>query len=150
MAFGEESDDSLTRRFGMRMHVVIAVAFLLNQVPATVVAEDQQKGLEQLKGSWEVTKSEPEFSPKRLVFDGNKLTIVFGEEEKKETKIRIDVSAKPAQIDIDPDKENSLGIYEVSGDTLRICFATTKGGKRPTEFKASEGVILVTLKREKK
>src|SRR5262249_24996061 len=130
----------------MRMCVVLAAVLTYSQVSTSVMAEDQPKGLAQLRGSWQVTKSEPKFEPKRLVFDGDKLTIVFDETEKKEATIKIDSSVKPTQIDI-VGRNKFLGIYEVSEDTLRICFP--KGGKRPTEFKAEKGVILVTLKREK-
>jgi len=139
----------IIREVIMQVGVVLAAVFALNQVPAPVRANDQPKGREQLRGAWEVEKSEPRFEPKRLVFDGDKLTVVFDEKEKKQATIKIDPAAKPAQIDIIRDKEKSLGIYEVSGDTLRICFSP-RGEKRPAEFKAGEGVILVTLKRQKK
>ena len=133
----------------MRVDIILAVAFALSQVPTAVVAEDQPTGLEQLRGSWEVVKSEPKFEPKRLIFEGNKVTAAFSETEKKEATVKIDPAAKPAQTDVITDKEKILGIYEVSGDTLRLCISP-KGKKRPAEFKAGEGVFLVTLKREKK
>jgi hypothetical protein len=31
-----------------------------------------------------------------------------------------------------------LGIYEISGDTLKVCF-DPEGKKRPTEFKSASG-----------
>ena len=34
-----------------------------------------------------------------------------------------------------------LGIYELDGDTLRICFALPDRAVRPTEFSASKGTI---------
>ena len=45
--------------------------------------------------------------------------------------------------------DKSLGIYELDGDKLKICFAKERTG-RPTEFKRADGVTVVTLKREKK
>jgi hypothetical protein len=40
-------------------------------------------------------------------------------------------------------------IYELEGDTLRICYAL-EGTKRPTEFKVTgEKVLLVTYKKTK-
>jgi uncharacterized protein (TIGR03067 family) len=44
-----------------------------------------------------------------------------------------------------------LGIYELDGDTLRICFALPDRAVRPTEFSASKGTIraLTEFKREK-
>src|SRR5207248_2683156 len=104
----------------MRRGVVLAAAWALTQVSASTAADDPQKALNQLRGSWVVGKSEPKFEPKRLVFDGAKLTVVFDENEKKEVTIKIDPAAKPAQIDIVGDEQKSLGIYEVKGDMLRI------------------------------
>src|SRR5262249_8449066 len=117
--------------------------------PAFAAAQDD-KGLAELRGTWTVVKSEPKFEPKKLVFDGDKVTVVFTEDDKKETKVKVDSKAKPAQLDfLRNGKVESPGIYEVNGDMLRLCF-TEGDGKRPTEFKAGAGVILVTLKREKK
>jgi uncharacterized protein (TIGR03067 family) len=113
-----------------------------------VVPENkEQTGLDPLRGSWEVVKSEPKFEPKRLVFAGDRLTVVFNETKKGEVRIKVDSKARPAYIDIFGDKEKSLGIYEVSGDTLRICFSDSE---RPARFEARKGVFLITLKREKK
>jgi uncharacterized protein (TIGR03067 family) len=134
----------------MRTCVVLVAVLALTQAPASEAADEEQTGLEQLRGSWEVVKkSVPDFEAKRLIFDGAKFTVVLDEKEKEEVKFKIDATAKPMRIDILAKKETNLGIYELNGDTLRICFAI-KGSKRPTEFKAGEDVILVTLKREKK
>ena len=49
-------------------------------------------------------------------------------------------------------EENEIkGIYELKGDTLRICGAG-QGGERPKEFKSDEGsdAMLLTFRREKK
>jgi uncharacterized protein (TIGR03067 family) len=41
------------------------------------------------------------------------------------------------------------GIYELDGDTLKVCYMTTKGAERPKKFEAKPAVVLI-LKREKK
>ncbi len=117
------------------------------------ISAGQSKGLELLRGSWEVTEVEPkEDGPqfKRLIFDGNKLIVVVDEMDKKELRIWIDPAVKPAQIDIADDRIASFGIYEVSGDTIRICLSKSPN-TRPTAFKTGQNVeIMITLKREKK
>jgi uncharacterized protein (TIGR03067 family) len=140
----------------MRVCVILAAVFALGQVPTPKRAEDKAKELEQLRGSWQITKIEPLMpDPTRMIFDGDKLTVVFADQQHKNLTIMIDPAAKPAQMDSIEDlgkgeKVKTLGIYEVSGDTLRICVPRPSDGKRPAEFKAGEGVILATLKREKK
>ena len=44
----------------------------------------------------------------------------------------------------------SPGIYELDGDTLKVCYAID-GGKRPAEFKAKPGSkhVLIVFKRLK-
>jgi len=77
----------------------------------------------------------------------------FPEEVRK--TIKLNPKAKPKELDINgtdgPNKGKTiLAIYELDGDTLRVCYDL--GGKnRPTEFKTKEGsqLFLVTYKREK-
>jgi uncharacterized protein (TIGR03067 family) len=149
----------------MRLFLLLVTTVAATQVVTSREGDEEHKGLEQLRGSWQVVKAEPSghdgsplFEPKRLAFNGNKVTAFFDKagKQKKETRVKVNPKAKPAQIDMQRDeraKDAFLGIYEVSGDTLRICFFDGPPRYRPTEFKALNGpearVILVTLKREK-
>jgi uncharacterized protein (TIGR03067 family) len=130
--------------------VVLACLFTCLH-PLTVRAADDNKGLEQLRGTWTVTKADPKFEAKKMIFDGEKLTMVFSDKpgDSKSVTIKVDPQPKPAQIDFVTDREKSPGIYEVSGDTLKICFAAG-ATNRPTEFKSADDIIFVTLQREKK
>ncbi len=68
----------------------------------------------------------------------------------------IDTTKNPKTIDIEVMADEYkgmvyLGIYELDGDTLRICLALPDRPERPTEFSASHGTLraLSELKREK-
>lgn len=122
---------------------------------AVPAADTEQKALEQLRGAWDVVKwAGPFFETRRLVFDGAKVTVVWLEGQGREAlkkkeyelKIKVDPTAKPMRIDFVVGDAAGPGIYELSGDTLRVCFPA-KGTKRPTEFTAWDDVTFATLKR---
>jgi uncharacterized protein (TIGR03067 family) len=90
----------------------------------------------------------------KLVIKDDKYTVTVGEAVDKGTA-KLNPKAKPKELDITgtdgPNKGKTiLAIYELDGDTLRICYDLT-GKNRPTEFKTKEGtqLFLVTYKREK-
>ena len=65
----------------------------------------------------------------------------------------VDPSQKPKSMDFtlekDKTKRTTGAIYELQGDTLKICYF--EGGKgRPKEFVSDEKTVLGVLKREKK
>jgi uncharacterized protein (TIGR03067 family) len=70
---------------------------------------------------------------------------------------QIDASKKPKTIDNevtagDQKGKTIQGIYEIDGDTLRVCVVLPGRGERPTEFsgRAGSGCNLTVYKREKK
>jgi uncharacterized protein (TIGR03067 family) len=76
----------------------------------------------------------------------------------EEVEYTADMTKKPATIDIKPRAGGPggapdrlvLGIIEVRGDTMRLCFGKD-AADRPKEFKADleKGVAVITLKRVK-
>jgi uncharacterized protein (TIGR03067 family) len=90
----------------------------------------------------------------KLVIKDGTYTVTTGPNVDKGT-IKLNPSAKPKALDIagtdGPNKGKTiLAVYELDGDTLRICYDLSGKG-RPTEFKTKEGtqLFLVTYKREK-
>jgi uncharacterized protein (TIGR03067 family) len=140
-------------------------------------ADEKAPGdLKSLEGAWNVDAMEwgRGSLPKELmegykfVFAGNKLTWqaaigmtsrngkIFASDGTFPCDFKIDPSKKPKEIDITLHLKQGdrtvLGIYEIKGDALKVCFFDSKSGRRPTEFATKEGlnIGLITLTRAKK
>ena len=90
----------------------------------------------------------------KLTMSDGKYTVKVGEQIDKGT-VKLEPTTKPKAMDITgtegPNKGKTfLAIYELTGDTLRICYDLA-GKKRPTEFKTAKDTqqFLVSYKREK-
>jgi uncharacterized protein (TIGR03067 family) len=153
--------------------VLVLVALMGADAPRDKV--DQEKNA--LEGTWVVVKAELDgeaFRPledAKFVFSKGTLKVEeWGDWEK--VTLKLDPSRDPKHVDFIPakggEKERSQGIYQLRGDTLKLCMAAndaegtaTKGkpedaGKgratvkpRPRQFDSKQGFLL-TLKREQK
>ncbi|HYV36324.1 MAG TPA: TIGR03067 domain-containing protein [Gemmataceae bacterium] len=129
-----------------------------------VVAAAQDKGVKDgskdkdlLLGTWQVTtateggvkKPPEETATIQMVFASDKITLRI-DGVGKDAAYKIDASKKPKQIEITPEgsPQKLLGIFELAGDSLKLCVSHEEG-MRPTEFKSDAGskVILIELKR---
>jgi uncharacterized protein (TIGR03067 family) len=122
-------------------------------------AKDDQKAMQ---GTWKIEKADfsDEAPPQealdmmRLVIEGEVITVVRGDGQKRPAKFKLDPAKSPRAIDITPQEGASAGktfpgIYEISGETLKICFS--EADTRPGEFAGKgEKTRCITLKREKK
>ncbi len=112
---------------------------------------DLEKELEKFQGRWTFESSEAdgkelpaaELKGFILTFEGDKHTVKKGDELIQAGTMKLDPSKSPKAIDVTitvgPGKGTvMLGIYELSGDTLKVCF-DAQGKKRPTEFKSAPG-----------
>lgn len=119
--------------------------------------EKPKPDAEAILGAWVLDKFEGEDQPPPGVTikfnfskDG-KLAIELGDQMREKGGYKLDPSKKPKAIDItDPEGDAGLGIYELDGDTLKICLVDDKNAARPTEFKVTgKKTMLFTLKRAK-
>ncbi len=144
----------------MNLMMVLAAGLL-------VTADDdaKKKELEQMQGVWQVVgvESNGEKAPKervekanlRLTIKGNKYVYKAGDKDVGEGSFEIDVAKNPKTIDFsgttkDGKVEKTIGIYELKGDTMRVCFVPADE-ERPKELatKAGAKATIMEYKRAK-
>ncbi len=123
-------------------------------------AKDAPKEQGKIEGDWLVESVEgpKEVPPETVTFQFTKdqISILEGPKGRPENAgYALDRTKKPPTIDITPGRKGQkteviLGIIEVSGDQMTLCFARD-GLPRPKEFKgdAANGIMLIKLKRIK-
>jgi uncharacterized protein (TIGR03067 family) len=127
---------------------------------ATAVGEEK-KDWERIEGTWTcvsrvfIGRKTPaeELKGSKVVFKGSTLTVSKGKERERFT-YKLDPSARPRAIDLVSrarGKEKTLAIYELKGDTLKICWSEKVPEARPTRFAcdADSGQTMIVLKRKK-
>jgi uncharacterized protein (TIGR03067 family) len=129
----------------------------MNALPALaaallLTADDPAKSdLDQLQGTWVLVAMEthgeavdPEaFKGQTAEYEGNKLTLRAGDAVRRRGIVTLAPSRSPKAINTwDQDgpfeDETVPGIYEIQGDTLKLCFARP-GDDRPKAFTTKEG-----------
>jgi uncharacterized protein (TIGR03067 family) len=145
----------------LRALLIVAAALL---VAADAKDDAVKKDKEALQGTWKPvarekngkleSEKDPELAKTRFVFKGDKLIEQEGKNEDEYT-FTIDPTQKPKAIDLSLKVRDEVlinkGIYELDGDTLRICLATNPDASRPTKFETKQGskTVMGTFKREK-
>lgn len=145
----------------MRFQWLLAVLMVLS---LTCVAWSQggQDDVKLMEGTWLPASAElsgkelPEEVRKiiKLVLKGDTYTVTVGDQP-DEGKVKVDATKKPKTLDITGTKGANMGktmlaIYEVNGDTLRVCYDMS-GKAYPKDFKTTPDsqLFLVTYKRQK-
>jgi uncharacterized protein (TIGR03067 family) len=128
----------------------------------TACAVDKQDDAKALQGTWLPSKAELSGQPMTeavlksisLKLENGRYEVFVGGQPDKGT-YTLDSSSKPKGMVITGTDGPNLGktypaIYELTGDTLRICYDLS-GAKRPAEFKSIAGtqLYLVTYSRKK-
>lgn len=80
-----------------------------------------------------------------------KLTVSGGPGgQSKDGEYKLDPKAKPKTIDLISDGRTAPGIYELDGDTFKMCMSEGQNAVRPEEFKpGGMRTVVVTFKRVK-
>jgi uncharacterized protein (TIGR03067 family) len=117
---------------------------------------------DKIQGTWTVVSMHDSGRPAppekiksvKFVITKDKMAIVEGGGEKEAVKYALDATKKPKWIDFTSKNGGKmLGVYELDGDNLKICFNERDGGERSTKFaseKDSPNDVLIILKRDKK
>src|SRR5215471_16098204 len=139
-------------------HAAMALSIISGR--GAVVAAKKKTDHDVLQGTWDVVTLELDGQEMGAVppdaciqVKGSRFT-TSGMGAEYTGDVTLDPTANPKTFDLlfrtGPEKGNtSLGIYELDGDSWKMCL-TTRGGKRPAAFatKAGSGHALQTLARE--
>jgi uncharacterized protein (TIGR03067 family) len=140
-----------------------AAVVVLGVVLITPARGDEKAELKKLEGTWMPTTAQfggrnwpdEQLKATKLVIADGKYTVTVSGQDDKGT-LKVDANAKPATMDIvgtdGPNKGRTIpAIYELSGNTLKICYALD-GKERPGTFESKMGtrLFLVEYKREKR
>jgi uncharacterized protein (TIGR03067 family) len=139
---------------------LVASACLAAKAADDPKAEAVKAELKRFEGTWKFVSMEINGKPvpaanlqdSRLTFVGDRFS--SGTDEQNKGTFAVDPTVMPKTIDIavgEGGKFKILGIYELEGDTYKICSANP-GKPRPTEFsaKAGTGRGLTVMSREKR
>jgi uncharacterized protein (TIGR03067 family) len=143
------------------MRLMIPVVLVIGLLPAGDAGKETKQELDRLQGNWilESVETKGNLLPKDkiaqnvLVIKGDSFVTMREGKVLAEATFRIDPAKNPKWIEqVFKNKEGKLvvrpGIYDLTGDTLRLAFDR----ERPKELKTtSESSLNITLyKREKK
>jgi uncharacterized protein (TIGR03067 family) len=148
----------------MRTHYALVPAvILLLGASAGFSDEKGMNDMTALQGKWTCVSAESDgkaipadvVKQLRLDIDKGNYTTRKGDQVLFEGTIRLDTTKKPHEIELvdatgDNKGKTGKGIFEVDGDTFKICHGVPPNEDRPKEFvsKAGSKVFLVVWKRQ--
>jgi uncharacterized protein (TIGR03067 family) len=154
---------ALSGTAGVIWHTQAAELPVVQQAQDKSTAHNENGNAEEptLQGTWLIESLEEDGKPspdKEAIIDvvikGDKITFNYGELQKAAAcTFKVDSSKTPKTVDITPagEEKSMPGIYELTGDTLKLCWRENlQGGERPVRF-TGEGTAmrLAVLKRKR-
>ncbi len=147
-------------RFALTALVLPALALGLTAAPVPK-EKAKVKDEDAILGTWKVETFDlggaaggpppGEITKLRLTFKDGKVAASRGDGMQDEIDYKLDATTTPKSLDMIEKTSTMLGIYELDGDTLKIC--VSEGGQkgvRPTEMKTDgKNIAVITLKRVK-
>ncbi|MBI1369927.1 MAG: TIGR03067 domain-containing protein [Planctomycetes bacterium] len=143
----------------MRAFLVLALFSPLALAVPVTKEKDTPKDEIAILGIWQIEqfdaggeKVPPEVNQIQFVFaKEGKFSLTNGPRDRGAGTFKLDPSAKVKTLDITVDGTTMLAIYELDGDTLKLCIPDKPNSPRPEEFKADSGarIAVVTFKRVK-
>ena len=140
------------------MTILLGLAFLLASAN-----DPSRSDLEKLQGTWLLVEMEndgedvpaEDFKDYKCVYEENRLTLLAGDRVRRRGIVTLEPSRTIKAINTwDQDgpyaDQTVPGVYELEGDTLKLCFARP-GEERPKEFttKSGTGFLFCVYKRQK-
>jgi uncharacterized protein (TIGR03067 family) len=136
------------------------VSFKLKRTEKLPTVEKETK----LVGEWKADHFEgggsetlePEKKESAKIVIGERIAVMHERFGEMPVLITVDAKASPKTVDLEPLAKSGfrgntkiLAIYEVDGDTLRLCFQKNSA-ERPTKFEADDKTTVATFKRSAK
>ncbi len=148
-------------RLTLAAAVLFAAAVGLTAAPVPKDKDKAAKDEDAIQGSWKIESFEaggPQGAPPKEALDA--MRFVFKKDGKmsltggpggqsRDGEYKMDAKASPKTLDMTLDGKPALAIYELDGDTFKMCMSEGKD-PRPTEFKpGGPRMAVVTFKRVK-
>jgi uncharacterized protein (TIGR03067 family) len=143
--------------------LLIAAGLVLFTGAALAADDDDVKAeWKKLNGNWTPSEGEAAGAPlpeenlkkMKLMMKDGRYEVKIGDEMDK-GNLKLNPKKKPKEVDVESVEGTNQGrtfkaIYEIDGDTLKVCYQVGDG-ERPKEFKtaAGETIALITFKRDK-
>jgi uncharacterized protein (TIGR03067 family) len=141
------------------MKRTLLLAVVAGLLIAADAKDDAKEDLKKFQGTWSTSAEQNgEKAPQNatVVIKDNTYTVKVGDKTVDSGTFKLGAEKKVKTIDstadIGPGKgKTMLGIYEIDGETIKICFAMPEK-ERPKEFEAKKGSdhVLYVMKKEKK